>query len=681
MEPGRIRLAVLSMAGTLLLALVFAACAGGGEEPMAIPTSLPSEPTPTATPTATSTPTPTPTQTPTPAPGPMPTATPTLAPTATATPTPPHKVWRIGLLSDVSSTNIWAILGPPDLSSTWNFYVFTNRYPTLYRLSDFHLSWVPSLAKDRPSDLKQEGDLWTLEVEIKEGVQWSDGVEVTADDVAFTVNTALKLQLPGNWAAIIDPTFVDRVEALGDHSVKFYFKEKPGLARWEYSLSQSLIVAKHYWEPIVGDALKAGSIEEQQKELFGHVPVHEPTAGEMLFSKREPGKSVEMSRNPNYYWAGSTVKEYPNGAYVEEKPRVFKFQDYGEPEGEPVVTLKRGPHVDQVVFSVYEDQVLAITHLRSGLIDYILIPQGINPRLRSRLQGGSITTIENPANQVRFLGFNMQRPPMDSKAFRQAVATLIDREFITNVVLQEIAHPMYTLVPEGNKFWWNPDVPLIGSGLTREQRINQAVTLLKEADFSWDKEPKWNKDRRAVEPGEGLKLPDGQPVLQMELLTPSEEYDHMRATAAIWIEKWLNEVGIPIKVNRTDPNEIVGKVFVARDFHMYILGVQLDPYPSYLVHFFHSTKGRFNAGGYVNTSFDLTADEFLAETDLSEAQKKARKLQEIIAEELPLMALFNVPILEAYRSDAVEWAFTEVLNGVQAYFQNINGTLSYTLIK
>ena len=493
------------------------------------------------------------------------------------------------------------------------------------------------------------------------------------------INIALEFKLPGNWTAFIDPEFVERAEALDDHTVKFYFNRKPGLARWEFGLSQALIVASHYWKPVSDQARGAATLEEARALLFEHVPIDEPTAGEMVFTRWEPGKLVEMKKNPNYYWAGSTVTEYPNGAYVEEKPGVFRFQDYGEPEGQPSLTLTRGPHVDGVAFKVYEDQETAVIDLRSDVIDYILSPQGIKPALRKFLQGRNIVTIENEANQVRFLGFNMRREPMNSKEFRQAVATLIDKEFITNVILQGIALPMYTMVPEGNKFWWNPDVPLIGRERTREQRIDAAVELLTGAGFGWDKEPSWDQATRTVDPGEGLKFL-GQPVPeQIELLAPSEADDPMRATAAIWIEKWLNEAGIPVKANLTDPSEIGQKVFSGA-FDMYILGIDLIPYPSYLKDLFHS-QGGFNVGGYQNADFDRIADEFVAAPDLDLAQRKAFQLQEIIADELPLVALFNVPILEAYREDVIKWPFTQALNGVQAYFQNMNGPLSYTIIE
>ena len=39
---------------------------------------------------------------------------------------------------------------------------------------------------------------------------------------------------------------------------------------------------------------------------------------------------------------------------------------------------------------------------------------------------------------------------MDNKEFRQAVATLIDKEFLVDTVLQGVAIPVYTMVPEGN---------------------------------------------------------------------------------------------------------------------------------------------------------------------------------------------------------------------------------------
>ena len=88
-----------------------------------------------------------------------------------------------------------------------------------------------------------------------------------------------------------------------------------------------------------------------------------------------------------------------------------------------------------------------------------------------------------------------------------------------------------------------------------------------------------------------------------------------------------------------------------------------------------------NFVGYSNSDVDAKADEFLAESDLNTAQAKAFELQALIAEEVPVVPLFNKPIEEAYLGDVLDWAVTEVMNGVQKYFENITGPLSHTRIK
>ena len=125
--------------------------------------------------------------------------------------------------------------------------------------------------------------MWTTEVALKQGVTWSDGNDVTADDFAFTANTAVELQLTGNWPSIVDPEYFGHAEALSANSLKIYFKQKPGLARWQFGLAFMPIFSKAYWEPVVAEAKQAGEPAEQQKVLYAHVPDEEPSAGGVHF--------------------------------------------------------------------------------------------------------------------------------------------------------------------------------------------------------------------------------------------------------------------------------------------------------------------------------------------------------------------------------------------------------------
>ena len=608
----------------------------------------------------------------------------TAAPQAAATQPPPatsagsgggeieEKVYQLGISADLTTTNVWAYLGPD--TTIWNQYVLGGGKPALYTYSAQRYDWVPSLAADFPSALLEESvagqTYWTTEIALKQGVKWSDGQDVTAEDFLFTAHTAADLELTGNWPSIVDPEFFDHAEAPDPYTLKIYFKKKPGLARWQFGLAFMPIFSRAYWAPVVAEARQAGEIVEQQKVLYSHVPQDEPSAGGYRFGKWERGAFAENTRNPSYYFTDSVVTEYAGGAYAEAKPGVYEFSAYGETGGDKTLEYTVGPYADGAIYSVYGSQDAAVLALKKGDIDFMLNPIGLSRGLQEQLQGeDGLTTIENPSDGVRYLGFNFRRPPLDNKAFRQAVATLIDKEFLTDTVLQGVAIPVYSMVPEGNRAWYNADVPLIGQGMSRAERVAQAVALLKDAGFTWETEPRVSEDGRFVEQqGEGLRMPNGEPIPELTMLAPGPGYDPLRSTFAIWIERWLNEVGIPLRADLTGFNLIVEKVFDQQDFDLWVLGWSLTLYPDYLEAFFHSRNSElegFNPGGYNNPEFDRLADELLAETDLETARQQVFQMQSFLADDLPYVVLFTTPIVETYRSDRLEFPYTDNLGGLQ----------------
>ncbi|MCS7286219.1 MAG: ABC transporter substrate-binding protein [Anaerolineae bacterium] len=630
---------------------------------------------------------------PAPTPTPTPVATPTPAPPPTPTPVP-AKPYKVGIFSDLTTINYWNYLGPA--ATVWNAYVLAPQRVSLYALADRTFQIVPAVADGMPEPLKQEGEFWVSTVKMKKGIMWSDGKPLTAHDVAFTVNSALELKLPGNWATIYDPNFLDRVEVVDDYTVKFVYKKKPGLAVHEYGALQGPILSKAYWEPVVEEAKKAlaaltpppeGAPEEEVKAyeekraealnvLFGHEPKNEPVAGAFTFSKWEKGAFAENLANPNYFFKGVKVTQYKNGAYKEVKEGVYEFVGYGEPVGDIDKEWEVGPFVSSVIYTLYGTQDAAVLALRNGEVHFVLNPLGLHRGLRAQIEEDpNLAVIENPTNGFRYMGFNCRRPPMNDKAFRQAVAVLIDKEFVSKTVLQGVAFPMYTLVPPGNRAWYTDDVPKFGlkedgTPMTREERINKAIEILEAAGYKWEgnKKPAWDPENREVIPGGRLIMPDGKPVPEMELLAPSAGYDPLRATFAIWIEKWLTEFGIPVKANLTGFNIIVTKVFDEQDFDMWMLGWSLGIFPDFLRDFFHSERsglGDFNAGGYSNPEFDKLADEIKVCDTYESCKKIADQIQKILAEELPYVVLFDTGIMEAYRAAEVEYPYTDTLGGLQ----------------
>ena len=617
----------------------------------------------------------------------QPAATP--QPTAAATPAAPTgpAIYKMGLFEDPISRNTWNYLGGP-AGSVWTGYVIGGYHTSLYGYSPQRFDWVPAVADGLPTPLARETvdgtEFWTTEVSIKQGVEWSDGEPLTADDFVFTVSTVRELNLGSNWASLVHPAFVDRAEALDDHRLKIYFKstdedgnaQTPGLSIWQFGLAFMPILPEHYWAPVVEEARTAGEVPQQIEALFAHVPDGEPTANGLEYGQWEPGAFFENAAVPGYFSQGTQVTEYANGAYVATNDRLgYTETYYGEPTGETVLELEIGPHFESEIFSIYGNQDSAILALTKGDIDFLFNPLGLEKGFLDRVrQTADLQVVENLDNGVFYLGFNTRKPPMNNQAFRQAVATVIDKEFVTRTILQDTAIPMYAMVPEGNAFWYNDATAKIGQGLGRGERIAAAVELLKGAGFTYEKEPEVSEDGAfVVNGGEGLRMPDGTEVPELELIAPSAGYDPLRSTFAIWIERWLNDLGIPTKARLLGFNLIVEKLFsetADKDLDMWILGWGFTIFPNYLENIFHSRHapenedGGVNWGGYANPEFDALAAGLLSETTIEGAREKAYQMQALLADDLPYVTLFTTPKIDVFRPTQVEFPYTSVLGGM-----------------
>jgi ABC-type transport system substrate-binding protein len=247
---------------------------------------------------------------------------------------------------------------------------------------------------------------------------------------------------------------------------------------------------------------------------------------------------------------------------------------------------------------------------------------------------------------------------------RQAIACQVDKTFLTQNLLQGAALPVNTIVPQGNGYWYNPDVTLFCDGMTSQERFAEATRMLKDAGYTWDVEPAWNEARGgSAEWGQGMKGPDGTPVPELELLAPSAGYDPLRATAGVYIEQWINQLGIPCSANLTNFNNILDVVFGGGEWDMFILGWGVTAYPDYACDFFYTGAG-FNVGMYSNPEFDAMCDEFYAETDLETAKAQNYAIQESLAVNLPYIYLFTTPMWDAWNNTTIAFPFIDVNDGL-----------------
>ena len=292
--------------------------------------------------------------------------------------------------------------------------------------------------------------------------------------------------------------------------------------------------------------------------------------------------------------------------------------------------FERGPFIAEAFFTLYSNQDSAVMALQAGEIDFILTPLGIAPALVDHARTDqSVEAVANDTNGFRYLAFNLRRFPMNLPEFRDSLALMVDKEFVADQVLQGAAIPRYTSIPQSNRLWWNePVASEIASeyvGRTLSDRVTAAVTLLKRAGFTWEQEPVVNQDGTAVLAGSEI-LYQGNPVAPLEILAPSAGYDPLRATYAVWIESWLDQLGFDAEANPTDLDTLIRQVYVPvegqLDYDMFLLGWGLgDPsWPTHYEMFWSSrhdtlTNGGHNVTGFSNEGFDELVDRFSATDD------------------------------------------------------------------
>jgi len=396
-------------------------------------------------------------------------------------------IYRVGVFEDITTLNYWAANGPDN--TVYNSYMLPERL-TLYGLTDKYFTFVTNVAAELNEPLVEEGDFWVVEIPLREDIAWSDGTPFTAEDVAFTANAVLDLGLiSGNWVSWYDSNYLDHMEALDTYTVKIFYHTKPGLARHEYGTLQAPLLSKAYWAPIVEEALApvtalgddpaedalAAAQAEAHDILFSHVPDGEPLAGSFFLTKWEQGAFLDNAANPDFKDKGLVVEQWANGAF-----RDSSGLEVGTPEGDVETTYEYGPHVDAVLYSIYGSQDAAYLALQDGEVDYVLNSLGLQKGLADKLATDpNLTVTENSVNGFRYLSFNTRRAAMNDCAFRQAVSVLIDKEFVTNTILQGVAFAQYAFVAPGNEAWYNSDILELGKDLERAQRTELAKAILK----------------------------------------------------------------------------------------------------------------------------------------------------------------------------------------------------------
>lgn len=538
---------------------------------------------------------------------------------STTTVAPPF-IYRLGVLSGVTTDNFWAFYGAEP--SIWNAYVLGPTKPALYTAHASLGSLQPELAL---SDVEPERDEtgWHVVVELSPDLAWSDGVAVTAHDLVFTFEAVRALELGGSWADSF-PNAVRSVDAESDHRVRIDFAERPQLSVWPHGVGLAPIMAKHVWEEAVSD-IDADALYEMSGDS-------DVGGGPLAIESVTPSLMVSVANS------GYPTTDTP----------------------------------EAVEYHVYSDEAAAAEALEAGEIDSVLSPKGMTTEEIDNVeQNPSIQVVTSPGNAIRYLGFNLDRDPMSEPAFRTALALLVDREGLADSIAGS-GSAAWSLVPEGNSRWFDreavAEIKTIYQG-SLKSRLGAALEGLQGAGYTWEVAPTVEGGKLIA--GSGLTI-DGQMPQPLTILTPGDTFDPARPEYVDSIAATLGALGFDARPVETDFDTVIDLAFTPGEdgelhYDMYVLGWTLGnpALPAYYEALFAS-GGPMNNTGYESEAFDEALSEYEGAFTEKMAKQALWEMEAVLARDLPYLPLYTSQIAEAYRSDRVRYDVAGALGGLQA---------------
>ncbi len=482
-----------------------------------------------------------------------------------------------------------------------------------------YLNMAESYTIDTPDGLN-------VTVHLRHGIKFSDGVEMTADDVVFTYdvlaynvlysNNLNSLLWPGARWKLYDGNGTSHVgvEKIDKYTVTFHLY-KPYPLLFQVILNQP-IIPLHIWKNHVKSAGTGDSDDVILDYSFGSNPSQgEATigTGPFKFVEWKYGAYVVFERNENYWgkdftvgWEGKDWPIYPQ-------------------------------HVKRLVFKVYNSADTAVLALQKGEVHLTDIPVGYYKSLKLDPHVGiSIITGDN----FYFMPFNMRRSPMNDLNFRVAVAHAIDRDYIVTTLSQGFA-------TKGT-------VPL---AIISGAYINTSAKP-PEFDLEAAKHVLDNAGYKDVNGDGWREAPGGRP-LKLSIYSPTKDYEPIMADIGIVIQNDLRKIGLNVINTPMDFGTLVSKMIIQVDFDMLVMGYSTgSPFPeTYLKMFFYSKYASpvgNNMAGYSNPEVDKLLDEIDHEMDTQKRIKMIKDLQGILIHDLPWVTLCYRKFLVGYRKDVWE---------------------------
>ncbi|MEV7426415.1 MULTISPECIES: ABC transporter substrate-binding protein [unclassified Streptomyces] len=249
---------------------------------------------------------------------------------------------------------------------------------------DADLKLTPALATALPK--VGDGGL-TYTYTLRDGVTFSDGEPLTADDVVFTYRTVLDAKTNNTARSELDA--IEKVRASGDGKVVFTLK-------YPYAPFAGRTVL-----PIVPEHIAGG--QDPNTGSFNTRPVG---TGPYVLSAWSKGEKLTFKANPNY-WGG--------------RPKVSTF-----------------------TMAVIPDDDVRATRVRSGDLDGAILPPNLAATFKNT---DGVKTYDAKSYDFRTVTLPTANKVTGDRAIRQALDAAVDRDAMVDKILDGAGRPAYGPLP------------------------------------------------------------------------------------------------------------------------------------------------------------------------------------------------------------------------------------------
>ncbi len=453
--------------------------------------------------------------------------------------------------------------------------------------------------------ISRDGRRYTLQ--LRRGLRFSDGHPMTAEDVAFTFRVYLdeSVHSPQRDMLLVGGKPIV-VTATGPDSIQVDLSQP-------YAVTERLfdgipILPRHLLESAYreGKLPQAWGLSTSPAQIAG--------MGPFRFKQCVPGDRIVLERNP-YYW-----KVDRNGT--------------------------RLPYLEEIVLlSVPSEDAQAI-RFQAGETDLITRISAENYAVLAREERGRGYRLYDlgPGLEYNFLFFNLndlrgrglaaierKQAWFRKDSFRRAISAAIDREGMVRLAYQGRATPLFGHVTAGNKLWRNESIP------RPPRSAAKARELLAAGGF------KWKTDGSLVDSA-------GSPV-EFTILTSAGNTPRMQM--ATMAQSDLKEIGISVQVVPLEFRSLIDRVLKSADYEACLLGLtsgDADPNPEMNVllssggtHVWHPSQKQPETPW--EAEIDGLMQRQVSVTDFAERKRLYDRVQQLMAEKLPLIYLTSPSIL------------------------------------